>query len=40
MSATVLRLEYDPNRSAYIALVEYEDGEQPLYDRSRRPHRR
>ena len=27
MFATVLRLEYDPNRSAYIALVEYEDGE-------------
>ena len=27
MSATVLRLEYDPNRSAFIALVEYEDGE-------------
>ncbi len=26
--ATVLRLEYDPNRSANIALVEYEDGEQ------------
>ena len=25
--ATVLRLEYDPNRSANIALVEYEDGE-------------
>ena len=25
--ATVLRLEYDPNRSAYIALVEYTDGE-------------
>ena len=25
--ATVLRLEYDPNRSAYIALVEYPDGE-------------
>ena len=24
--ATVLRLEYDPNRSAYIALVEYTDG--------------
>ncbi|NLH01751.1 MAG: 50S ribosomal protein L2 [Clostridiales bacterium] len=23
----VLRLEYDPNRSAHIALVEYEDGE-------------
>ena len=26
-TATVLRLEYDPNRSAYIALVEYTDGE-------------
>ena len=26
-SATVLRLEYDPNRSAFIALVKYEDGE-------------
>ena len=25
--ATVLRLEYDPNRSAYIALVEYTAGE-------------
>jgi large subunit ribosomal protein L2 len=25
--ATVQRLEYDPNRSAYIALVEYADGE-------------
>ena len=24
---TVLRLEYDPNRSAFIALVQYEDGE-------------
>lgn len=27
MSAEVLRLEYDPNRSAHIALVEYADGE-------------
>ena len=27
MEATVLRLEYDPNRSAFIALVEYTDGE-------------
>lgn len=27
MSATVLTLEYDPNRSAHIALVQYEDGE-------------
>lgn len=24
---TVLRLEYDPNRSAFIALIEYQDGE-------------
>ncbi|MEC8793401.1 MAG: 50S ribosomal protein L2, partial [Pseudomonadota bacterium] len=28
MGATVERLEYDPNRSAFIALVTYEDGEQ------------
>ena len=27
MAATVERLEYDPNRSAFIALVKYEDGE-------------
>ena len=27
ISGKVLRLEYDPNRSAHIALVEYEDGE-------------
>lgn len=27
MPATVLGIEYDPNRSAFIALVEYEDGE-------------
>jgi len=26
-SAEVLRLEYDPNRSANIALIQYEDGE-------------
>ncbi len=25
--ATVQRLEYDPNRSAFIALIKYEDGE-------------
>ncbi len=25
--AKVLRLEYDPNRTAFIALIEYEDGE-------------
>ena len=27
ISATVLGIEYDPNRSANIALIEYEDGE-------------
>jgi len=27
MPAEVLRLEYDPNRSAFIALLQYEDGE-------------
>ena len=26
-AATVLTIEYDPNRSAHIALVQYEDGE-------------
>jgi large subunit ribosomal protein L2 len=28
MPAKVLRLEYDPNRTAFIALIEYDDGEQ------------
>ena len=28
MPATIERIEYDPNRSAFIALVRYEDGEQ------------
>ena len=28
MPATVERLEYDPNRTAFIALITYEDGEQ------------
>lgn len=27
ISATVQTLEYDPNRSAFIALIQYEDGE-------------
>lgn len=27
VAATVLRLEYDPNRTAFIALIEYADGE-------------
>ena len=40
--ATVLRLEYDPNRSANIALVQYEDGEKryilaPARPEGRRP---
>ncbi len=26
MSATVERIEYDPNRTSFIALIEYEDG--------------
>ena len=28
MTATVERLEYDPNRTGFIALIQYEDGEQ------------
>ena len=28
MEATVERIEYDPNRTAFIALLKYEDGEQ------------
>ncbi len=28
VAAKVVRLEYDPNRTAFIALIEYEDGEQ------------
>lgn len=28
VSATVERIEYDPNRSAFIALINYDDGEQ------------
>lgn len=27
MTATVERMEYDPNRTAFIALIKYEDGE-------------
>ena len=27
MNAEVMTIEYDPNRSAFIALVQYEDGE-------------
>ena len=28
VSAEVIRIEYDPNRTAYIALIQYSDGEQ------------
>ena len=28
VKAKIIRIEYDPNRSAYIALIKYEDGEQ------------
>lgn len=31
MVATVVGIEYDPNRSANIALIEYEDGEKHIY---------
>ena len=40
MPATVMTLEYDPNRSANIALVQYEDGEKTLYPRAGRPQGR
>ena len=28
VTATIMRIEYDPNRTAFIALVKYDDGEQ------------
>ena len=28
IEATVERIEYDPNRTAFIALIKYDDGEQ------------
>ena len=28
VAATVERIEYDPNRTAFIALIKYDDGEQ------------
>lgn len=36
---TVKTLEYDPNRSAFIALIEYQDGEK-IYHRPQRPEGR
>ena len=35
MTATVDRIEYDPNRTAYIALITYEDKEKLYYLSSR-----
>ena len=31
LKAKVERIEYDPNRSAYVALIKYEDGYNELY---------
>jgi len=36
MDAKVMTLEYDPNRSAHIALLQYEDGEKKIYYSSKR----
>ena len=35
MNAEVMTLEYDPNRSAHIALLKYEDGEKQMCIRDR-----
>jgi len=37
--ATVERLEYDPNRTAFIALIKYQDGCEPAMSCWRRPKR-
>ena len=37
--ANVASIEYDPNRSAYIALLNYADGEKPLHPRPAAPAR-
>ncbi len=34
--ANVIALEYDPGRTAFLALVEYEDKGKEIYHRSRR----
>ena len=36
MSAVVARIEYDPNRTAFIALIQYEDGEQAYIRREKK----
>ena len=38
--AKVAHIEYDPNRSAYIALLHYADGEKTLHPGSAAPARR
>ena len=35
-SAKITSIEYDPNRTAHIALLKYGDGEKVLYIKSRR----
>ena len=37
--ATVERLEYDPNRTAFIALIKYQDGDAVLYPGAAAPCR-
>jgi len=34
--AEVLTIEYDPNRSAFIALIKFDDGEKKIYNSSER----
>ena len=31
INAEVIRNEYDPNRSAFISLIKYDDGELDIY---------
>jgi len=38
--ATVAAIEYDPNRSARLALLNYADGEKPIHPLSDRNFRR
>ena len=38
--ATVERLEYDPNRTGFIALIKYQDGELGLYPGAATPRPR
>ena len=40
MPAKVERLEYDPNRTAFIALIKYQDGDAVLHPGAAAPGRR